>query len=472
MKARIMAVAVAAGFAVLTGAGSAAAASGRPAGPGAQPATPIKHFIFVMQGGRTFDNYFGSYPGADGIPAGTCQLRVLGQPRTGCIRPYSLDGRQPPPLGASKTVIAQQFNGGKMNGFVAAFNRQGRAGALVMGHYDRRDLPLYWNAAQRYVLFDHFFSSTLYGIRSNRSYWVSAAPAPGGTGGIPPGGYGTQPTIFDRLQAAGVSWKFYVEHYRPDQTYRTASPTNLETQTARVPLVDYFRFIHDPVLRQHIVPLAQYYKDLSDGTLPAVAYVASSARDDERSAASIPAGQRLISNMATQLMESRYWENSALLLSYDGSSGWFDHVQPPPAGRDTFGFRVPALLISAYARPGHVDHTVLDFTSALRFIEQNWQLPPLTSRDAHANSLASAFNFATSPRPPALIPAGPAVVPNILPGVPSPAPSPAATTYLLYGTAAAGSVLLLVFAAWSPRLRAQRRAMAAGRTATRDEAGS
>jgi phospholipase C len=171
-------------------------------------------------------------------------------------------------------------------------------------------------------------------------------------------------------------------------------------------------------------------------------------------------------------MESRYWDNSALLLSYDGSSGWFDHVQPPRAGRDTFGFRVPALLISAYARQGQINHTVLDYTSALRFIEQNWQLPPLTSRDAHADSLTSAFNFTTGPRPPALIPAGLTVGPNSLPGVPSPPPPPIATTYLLYGTVAGVSVLLLLFAAWSPKLRAQRRGMAARRTATRDEAGT
>jgi phospholipase C len=130
------------------------------------------------------------------------------------------------------------------------------------------------------------------------------------------------------------------------------------------------------------------------------------------------------------------------------------------------------LLISAYARQGQVNHTVLDYTSALRFIEQNWQLPPLTSRDARANSLTSAFNFTIGPRPPGLIPAGPTVVPNSLPGVPSPSPPPMAATYLLYGTAAAGSVLLLLFAAWSPKLRAQRRAMAARRTATRDEAGT
>ena len=181
--------------------------------------------------------------------------RSLGQPRHGCVQPFLLGAEQPPPLGASKSVIAGQYNHGKMNGFVAAYQRQGRNGSLAMGYYDRRELPYYWNVASRYVLFDHFFSSAIYGVRTNRSYWVSAAPAPGGTGAIPAKGYGRLPTIFDLLQAAGISWKFYVEDYRPGDTYRTAGPANPETQTARVPLVDYSRFTRNPVLAQHIVGL-------------------------------------------------------------------------------------------------------------------------------------------------------------------------------------------------------------------------
>jgi phospholipase C len=468
MRIQVAALAVAAGVAALTGAGTAVAAPEPTAPSAAQPATPIKHFIFVMQGGRTFDNYFGTYPGADGIPAGTCQLRVLRHPHDGCVRPFTLTGRQTLPLGASKTVVASQDNRGRMNGFVAALDRQGRDGALVMGHYDRRALPFYWNAARRYVLFDHFFSSTLYGIRANRSYWVSAAHAPGGTGRIPHRGYGSQPTIFDRLQAAGVSWKFYAQNYQRDQTYQTASPTNLQTQTSLVPLVDYYRFTHDPALKKHIAGLGQYFKDLASGRLPAVAYISSSSGDDERSAASIAGGQRLLSTLVAQLMESRYWDSTALLLSYDGSSGWFDHVRPPRMGRARLGLRVPALLISAYARKGRVDHTVLDFTSALRFIEQNWHLAALTSRDAHANSLTSAFNFAAGPRPPALIP-GFTAGSDGLPPASSSSPAPVAAIYTLYGAAVGLSVLLLLLAGWSPRLRAWRRNMAAGRAAPRDE---
>ena len=468
MKLRFPALA---GLAAATSAGllalaAPAAAASPPASHGA--VTPVRHFIFLMQGGRTFDDYFGTYPGADGLVKGICQPRVTGHPQDGCVQPFLLGRQQSAPLSAGRTIVANQYDGGKMDGFVAAYQRQGRDGTAVMGHYDGRALPFYWKAAASYVLFDHFFSSAQYGIRNNRSYWVSARPAPGGTGRLPPGGYGDQLTIFDRLQAAGVSWKFYVQDYNRTQTYRSASPANPETQTARVPLVDYQRFIHDPALAGHIVGMSQYYRDLAHGTLPAVAYIATSAGDDERSAHSVLAGQALIRTMVTQLMQSRYWDSSALMWSYDGSGGWFDNVRPPTA----LGFRVPALLISAYARKGQVNHTVLDYTSALKFIEQNWRLAPLSGRDASANSLSSAFDFAARPRPPALLTTGPARGPNAVPAVRQTSPAQVTAIYLLYGGAAVVTVALLVFAAWGPALSAQRRAWAARRTAQAGEAGT
>jgi len=357
------------------------------------PTSPIKHFVTVTQTGHTFDNYFGTYPGADGLGAGTCQPLSVSGPAGPCVKPFLLDNSERAPLGANATIIASQWNGGKMNGFVAAYQQQGRDGAMAMGHYNAAQLPFYWEAAQNYVLFDHFFSSAQYGIRNNRSYWVSASPAPGGTGRIPAGGYGNLQTIFDRLQAAHVSWKFYVQGYNRAQTYKSVSPDSSETQTARVPLVDFRRFTHDPSLASHIVGLDQYYRDLRAGTLPAVAYVASSSGDDERSAQSVSAGQSMVGTMTTQLMESRYWDNSAFMWSYDGSGGWYDGVRPPTVAGQPLGYRVPALLVSAYARKGLVSHTVLDYTSALRFIEQNWTLAPLTARDAHAKSLLGAFDF-------------------------------------------------------------------------------
>ena len=415
--------------------------------------TPIKHFIFLMQGGRTFDNYFGSYPGAEGPPAGTCQARVVGSPREGCVEPFLLSGIQTPQLNADGTVISRQYNNGAMNGFVSAYQNEGRDGNLAMGYYDRRDLPFYWKVASSYVLFDHFFSSALQGTRVNRSYWVSAAPPPSGGQQIPADGYGNQLTIFDRLQAAGISWKFYVQDYHQNVTYQTAPGASPNAQTVRVPLLNYARFVDDPALRKHIVGMTQYYTDLADGTLPAVAYMASAA-DNERSPRSIPAAQNMIHNMVTQLMQSRYWDSSALMWSYDGSGGWYDNVAPPRAGSAQLGLRVPALLVSPYARKGQVNHTVLDYTSALRFIEQNWQLAPLTSRDARATSLASAFDFTAAPRPPVVIPVATSAVAGV---AQPPRPAPVGTIYGLYGAAAAVALMLFILAAAATTPTARRR---------------
>ncbi len=430
-----------------------------------QARSPVRHFIYLMQGGRSFDNYFGTYPGADGLPAGTCQPNVLHNPSAGCVKPFVLDGTSPAQLSAPDTILAGQIDGGKMDGFVAAYTEQGRDGATAMGYYDAKAVPFYWNVARSYVLFDRFFSSAESGIRNDRSYWVSARPAPSGPRGIPVVGYGRQLTIFDRLQAAGVSWKFYVQGYNPEDTYQTVSPFSPETQTSRVPLVDYWRFTHEPALSSHIVGLDQYYRDLHDGTLPAVAYVASATGDDERSAQSMSSGQILVSAMVTALMQSRYWDSAALLVSYDGSGGWYDSVPPPEVAGTSLGVRVPALLISAYARKGVVDDTVLDSTSALRFIEQNWEVAPLAARDAQANSIVGALNFAAAPRPAVLVPTG--LNPRL-----DPVPTVRQTTraqvtriYVLYGAAAAIAVLLPVIAVAWPTLAARRRTWLAGRAA-------
>ncbi len=355
--------------------------------------TPIKHFLFLMQGDRSFDNYFGTYPGADGVARGVCQPQLTA--KAPCVKPYALPNAALAPLGANASVVAKQYHNGKMDGFVSALQGVGRDGTKAMGYYDQRSLPAYWRAASQYVLFDRFFSSSRAGVRSNRAYWVSATDA-ATTGTSQPA------TIFDRLQAAGVSWKFYVQNLHPTKATSPGAKTGSNTQDAAVPLLNYSRFTADPALRSHIVDLSQYYTDLQDGTLPAVAYFASSSAS-ERSSRSMSEGQNLVVSLTGQLMLSRYWSSSAFLWSYDGSGGFYDHVLPPQVDAAGYGLRVPALLISAYARRGLVDHNTLDYTSALAFIEQNWGLAPLASRDRRATSLVSAFNFSAAPRQPALI---------------------------------------------------------------------
>lgn len=390
--------------------------------------TPIDHFIYLMQGDRTFDHYFGTYPGAEGLPARTRQAVDPQHPGDGLLAPYPLHGAAPVSPGAGPRLVRQQYNRGRMDSFVAAFERQGRDGRVVMGHYDRRDVPFYWNAADRYELFDHYFASSLDGTRANRAHWVTGAADLDG------------PTVFDRLEEAGVSWKFYVQNYDAKKTYRAASAS--DTQTVRVPLLDIPRFVKNPKLNSHIADLSEYYRDLERGTLPSVAYIASSGAG-ERSERSVPAGQRLVRELTSGLMVSPYWSSSALLWSYDGSGGWYDHVKPP-AG---LGLRVPALLVSPYTARGAVQHGQYEAASALRFVQENWRLRKLGGRVSQARSLGDAFDFRAPPRRAELIPAEAREA--ALPVAHRPSPVP---VYAVYGGACA-VVALLLWGAVRPKWR-------------------
>ncbi len=370
------------------------------------PATPIEHFVFLMQENHSFDNYFGTRPGVDGIPAGTCMPRDPGKQELGCVAPFAIGDRAIMDLDHTENAFQEQYADGKMNGFVLANERRGHDGSLAMGYYDDKDLPYYWNVADEYVLFDRFFTSAKGGSVRNHMYRVTGQPgATGKSESIPREGWGDIPTIFDRLQKAGVSWKFYVQNYDPTINFRTRSAQESGDRAAQVtwvPLLAYARYLDDPELNKHIVDLDQFYDDAANGSLPAVAYIAPSG-NSEHPPGSIRAGQRLVRGLVGALMRSSAWETSAFLWSYDDWGGWYDHVKPPAVDAYGYGFRAPALLVSAYARRGYVDSTTLDFTSALKFIEENWDLKPLASRDAKAATFMDAFDFDSPPRKPVVL---------------------------------------------------------------------
>ncbi len=365
--------------------------------------TPIKHFIVVMQENHTFDNYFGTYPGANGIPAGTRMPLDAGAVSPTYATPFHIGGGAATDLNHSISAATMAYHGGRMDGFSKAQDL-GLPAKQVMGYYNGSDLPLYWNMADRYVLFDRFFSSARGGSLINHYYWVAAGI--GGANGSSISRPLDVTTIFDRLQQAGVSWKFYVQNYDPRVTYKTlppASVANAGSQTVWVPLLDIPRFVNDPRLSSHIVDLSQYFTDLRNGTLPQVAYIVPSGAS-EHPPGSLMAGQQYVSSLLNSLMASSAWSSSAFMLAYDDWGGWYDHVPPPHRDANGNGFRVPALLVSPYARRHFIDHTTLDFTSILAFIERNWNLRPLTRLDATSQSIGGAFDFNQSPRPAAFIP--------------------------------------------------------------------
>jgi phospholipase C len=365
--------------------------------------TPIKHFLVLMQENHTFDNYFGTYPGAEGFPEGTCiPVDPFDKSNTECVEPFHIGDRPIEDLDHSDSTFELQYNKGQMNGFVYALNQRNQNGALAMGYYDDRDLPYYWNIADEYVLFDHMFSSDHGGSFANHMFWVSGQQ---GGSRVTSEGYDDILTIFDRLEERGVSWKFYVQNYDPGINYRTAHliSGNRASQIIWVPVLNIARFLDDPELSSHIVDLSEYYTDLENGTLPAVAYIAP-AGASEHPPGSIRSGQKFVKSLIQALMRSSAWENSAFLVTYDDWGGWYDHVLPPQVDEHGYGMRVPAFMVSAYAKRGHIEKTVLDFTSIMKFIEENWGIEPLAERDVNANNFLTAFDFSAPPREPVFIP--------------------------------------------------------------------
>ena len=387
----------------------------------------IDHLVVVMQENHTFDNYFGTFPGADGIPPGVCQPRSIDSAAGDCVKPYHITAPRTLDPDHQKASALRAFHNGDMDGFVAAQYERNIKGDVVMGYWDGRDLPLYWNLATDYVLADRFFSSAWGASQTNHLYWVAAQA--GGHGGVPEKGFDV-PTIFDRLEEAGVSWKMYIQNYDPKVTFR-ANPRH-NPQVVWAPLLAFPRFLDTPSLLAHIVPLDEYFTDLESGTLPSVSYVVPSGAS-EHPPGNVTVGQAFGASLVTALMRAKEWESSLAVVTHDDWGGYYDHVPPPRVDADGYGFRVPAILISPYARAGTVDHTVYDYTSILRFIEDNWKVNPLTARDATANSIAAALDMHQVP----LAPRFPERT------YPAPVPPQATTRLVLSLTYAAVAILLV-----------------------------
>ncbi len=433
LRALAVAAAIGLGFAPLALVGPAGAAG-----------KPIQHVVFLMQENHTFDNYFSAFPGVDQPPADVCQPNWIPTPTpaptqspspspspsvsgsgspapsgppaptpkpkasptanpsptpvpsaTECFQRFHLSSHRTVDLNHGSSAAIRAYDNGKMDGFSDAQVQYNLPLNLTMGYYDGSDLPLYYNLASNYVLAQRFFSSAWGSSEVNHMFAVAARP--GGT--LPANGYDFA-TIFDRLQAAGVSWKFYVQNYDPTITFRNPNASSAKSaQLVWAPLLDFSRFLDNPALASHIVDLSQYYTDLQNGTLPAVAYLAPSGLS-EHPPGDITVGQSFGATTVTSLMRSSAWDSSLFVLSWDDWGGWYDHVAPPQVDGDGYGFRVPAIFVSPYARSGTIDSTTYDFTSVLRFIEDNWGLQPLTARDATANSIADALDFSRPPSAP------------------------------------------------------------------------
>jgi len=389
-----------------------------PQAASAQASPPIRkigHVIWIIQENRSFDNYFGTYLGADGIPPRTCLPVLPGS--SNCVKPFHMPEGQPAyDLAHEWEIVHAAYDNGKMDGFVWAEGTN-----FTMGYYDGRDIPNYWNYARHFTLCDRFFSSQMGLSLPNHVYTVA-----GQSGGLivnvpnlealedtmdDPDGFSFA-SVAELMSKNQVSWKYYVE----SQPLPQGVPMRLSETGLRLafpeprqfslwnPLPGFKKIRDDPAEMAHLTDLKNYFRDLEQGTLPEVSWIIPDYQDSEHPIASPTNGMWYVTRLINALMESKYWRDSVIFLTWDDYGGFYDHVPPPEIDAYGLGPRVPMLVISPFARPNYVSHYTYEFSSVLKFIEERWGLHHLTARDHWANDMLDCFDFRQQPNQAVIIP--------------------------------------------------------------------
>jgi len=454
------------------------------AAPGEASAKPdpihkIRHVIIIMQENRSFDSYFGTYPGADGIAMRNGIPTVcIPDPAAGdCVRPYhdTQDANAGGPHGAD--AADQSIDGGKMDGFIKVAesaktfggcptniptcSAKGRERA-VMGYHTASEIPNYWAYAKNFVLQDRMFENVRSWSTPAHLYMVSEWAASCSRTGDPlsckpervyynlpdlprdlikkpiavrPDYPWTDLTFL--LHAHHVSWAYYVmDGFEPD-CLDNASSCNLKPQTARTPglwnpLPSFTDVKQDGELG-NIKDTTQFFTDVKSGNLPSVVWLTPSNRYSDHPPGLVSAGQAYVTGVVNAVMRSKYWDSTAIFLSWDDWGGFYDHVPPPDVNFFGYGLRVPGIVISAYARRGYIDHQTLSHDAYVKFIEDDFlagqRLDPATDGrpDPRATvpenasilgDLRRDFDFAHKPRAPVILPGE--KLPPYLPGYDGP----------------------------------------------------
>lgn len=399
--------------------------------PRNDPSTPaditaIKHIVYTLQENRSFDQYFGqlnAYRQTQGLSADVDvtppNASQLSYDHSTTFTPFHMNSQCVEDLSSFWNESHNDWNHFApttatplMDGFANSAGGNSRHsnppgfdinGQRVMGYYDDSDLPYYYFMASQFAISDHWFSSVMTNTSANRMYAMAAT-----SHGVvnKPLTQINVPTIFDELQAAGISWKNYVPDY-PNGSSIKAFPA-------------YSKYV-----KTNIVPVSQYSTDLSNDTLPQVAFIDrdSSEGSDEHPGPgiSVQKGAAYIKVLIDKLMASSSWKDSVFFLTYDEGGGAYDHVppvaMPSPDGippilepNDTCrttagpmcdftytGFRLPNIVISPFAKQHYVDHTPMDTTAILRFIEKRFSLHTLTARDAAQPDISYFFDLTNKP---------------------------------------------------------------------------
>lgn len=420
-------------------------------------AQKIKYLIIVFQENWSFDGLYGKFPGVSGISDANAdsieQVDRKGIPYPSlpiCINTATKAAYSEIPTGLpnapfdlqsyiSWTKVTgdlihrfyqeqQQINGGKMNAFAAWSN----AGGFVMSYYDIRNTRM-GKLSQQYTICDHFFHSC-YGGSMCGALWLFAAQMPlwpdaplnlianvheDGSlirdGLVSPDGYAindaqpffppfkpwtpdsrrvppqTHQTIGDLLSEKNVTWGWFAQGW--DEAIQGNAPSKFAYHH-QAP--SYFKqFAPGTKARdEHLFDLNQFYKQLDNATIPSVSFIRSTDMYSQHPGDNgLYPGLEWCANFIERVQKSSIWKECAIIVTYDENGGRWDHVTPPLVDAFGPGTRVPAVIISPYAKRRFIDHTCYETVSILKFIEERWDLPALSSRDAQANNLLNAFDF-------------------------------------------------------------------------------
>ena len=329
------------------------------ASTGTSSANPIQHVIVIVQENHTFDNYFGTYPGANG---------VKNDPSS--VHPFHIT-QGIVDLCHSTICAHQAYDGGLMDGFLQAEGTN-----ETFGYYDQADIPYYWSLAQNYTLFDDYFTSAMGPSLPNHLYLVAGQDDGVADSVTNQAKYLNVNTIANELQAANDSWAYYSPY--------TSGNENALGLVSSV--------IGNPAMASNLKLTQQFFVDVSTNNLPAVSYVTAEDDLNEHPPALPSDGETYVESMIKAVQASPYWGSTVILLTWDDYGGWYDHVAPPQVDGYGDGFRVPLLMVSPFAKQGFVDHTFSDHTSILKFIERVFNLSSVTQRDATASDLMDALD--------------------------------------------------------------------------------
>ena len=412
----------------------------------------IKHFVVIYQENWSFDALYAEIPGANGYGPGrnAYQVDKSGNPLASIPQPLDYNGNPDPrfpaslpdqtydlapyvpPSGTTGDLIHRfyheqlQIDGGTMDKFVTWSDN----GGLTLSEYDASSLPE-GLLAQKYTIADNFFHSAFGGSFLNHQFLICACapPWPGAPPSyisnpdpnnlndnhVTPDGYAvntsystysphpagipaadlvppqTNPTIGDRLSDAGVSWKWYSGGWNnaiagnPDPLF----------QFHHQPFAYYKNYADGTAARQaHLRDETEFFTDVQNGTLPDVVFIKPIGAGNEHPGyTSLLEGQQHVQLLVQTIRHSKYWHDTAIIITYDENGGRWDHVGPPKVDRWGPGSRVPAVVVSHFARKHYVDHTQYETLSIIRTLELRYGLKPLTSRDELAAPMLNAFDF-------------------------------------------------------------------------------